>query len=168
MSFGRVTGRSISGRTIRLGERTVGRASPALVIAEIGVNHDGSPERARQLIKTAATCGADAVKFQIFRADSLMHASCAFASYQQQRCDDASAAEMLRRYELEPEALRELIIAAREMDLLPLATPFSPEDVELIETLGLPAIKIASPDIVNRVLLERAVKSGKPLLLSTG
>src|SRR5205814_7731723 len=67
-----------------------------------------------------------------------------------------------------PAARRELIIAALEMDLLPLSTPFSPEDVELIETLGLPAIKIASPDIVNRVLLERAVKSGKPLLLSTG
>ena len=75
---------------------------------------------------------------------------------------------MLRRYELSHAEMRELVRAIDEMDMLPLATPFSPEDVELIESLALPAIKIASPDLVNRVLLERCVKSYKPLLISTG
>jgi sialic acid synthase SpsE len=154
--------------TIRLGDRTAGTGLPTIVVAEIGVNHDGSSDRAMQLLKLAAECGADAVKFQVFRADALVNPACGFAEYQSSRCDDADAATMLKRYELDFEALRELVWAANDMNLLPLATPFSVEDVDTIAALGIPAIKIASPDLVNRPLLERAVETGKPLLVSTG
>jgi sialic acid synthase SpsE len=151
-----------------IGGRPIGATHPALVIAEIGVNHDGSVRRALALVELAAACGADAVKLQIFNAAALMHDSSSFAGYQQGRVDDADPAAMLRRYELPPEQVREVVAAIRKHGLLPIATPFSPADVDLIGELGLPAVKIASPDIVNRPLLARAVRLGVPLIASTG
>jgi N,N'-diacetyllegionaminate synthase len=154
-------GLCIDGRAIGAGRRT-------FVIAELGVNHDGSVGRAVELVSLAAAAGADAVKLQLFRADRLMHASAAFADYQRQRCDAPTPADMLRQYELSDDDAAEVVSAARELNVVPLATPFSPEDVELIEGLRLPAIKIASPDLVNRPLLARAAMLGRPMLLSTG
>lgn len=151
-----------------IGNRAVGPSHPTLVIAEIGVNHDGSVRRALALVELAAACGADAVKLQIFKADALMHGSSQFAGYQQQRVDDADPAAMLRRYELPAEQVREIVAAIGKHGLIPLATPFSPVDVEMISDLGLPAVKIASPDIVNRPLLSRAARLGVPLIASTG
>ncbi|MGE5611959.1 MAG: N-acetylneuraminate synthase family protein [Bacillota bacterium] len=139
-----------------------------LVIAEIGVNHDGSLTRALELVDHAAACGADAVKLQIFRAKALMHASAAFAGYQKDRCAEADPAAMLRRYELSAEDIRRVVHAIRERHLLPLATPFSLADVDAMAELDLPAIKIASPDLVNWPLLKRAAALGRPLLVSTG
>jgi sialic acid synthase SpsE len=75
---------------------------------------------------------------------------------------------MLRRYELSDDSAAEVVAAARELNVVPLATPFSPEDVDLLEGLALPAVKIASPDLVNRPLLARAAALGRPMLLSTG
>jgi N-acetylneuraminate synthase/N,N'-diacetyllegionaminate synthase len=153
---------------LRIDDRTVGKGKPALVIAEIGVNHDGSFARAAQLVELAAEVGADAVKFQVFRADQLLHPSARFAAYQSEQCDDAVPAEMLRRYELPPLEIARLATLARQRGLLPLATPFSLEDVDVIEHLDLPAVKIASPDIVNRPLLERVARLRRPMLVSTG
>lgn len=141
---------------------------PTLVIAEIGVNHNGSLARALELVEIAAECGADAVKLQIFHAASLMHQSASFAVYQRDRCDDASPAAMLHRYELSPEDIERIVEAIRNHNLLPIATPFSPSDVAIISELRLPAVKIASPDIVNRPLLLHAAELRKPLLVSTG
>jgi N,N'-diacetyllegionaminate synthase len=152
---------TIDGRTIGAGART-------LVIAEIGVNHDGSVERALELVHLAAKAGADAVKLQIFRANALMHASTGFAEYQRERVEDSDPIEMLRRYELTDSAIESVVETARSLNLIPIATPFSPDDLEIIERLDLPAIKIASPDLVNLPLLQRASRSGKPLLVSTG
>jgi N-acetylneuraminate synthase/N,N'-diacetyllegionaminate synthase len=153
---------------ITIGTRQIDSSSPTLVIAEIGVNHDGSVERALKLVSIARECGADAVKLQIFRADALMHGSSRFAGYQAQRCGQKSPAEMLRRYELAADAIERVVTAIREAGMIPIATPFSVEDVATIELLKLPAIKIASPDLVNHILLERAAKSGATLLVSTG
>jgi sialic acid synthase SpsE len=139
-----------------------------LVIAEIGVNHDGSVDRALELVEHAARNGADAVKLQIFRAASLMHASSAFAAYQKDRCDDPSPADMLRRYELPPDDLHRIVSAIRALNLIPLATPFSLSDIDTLAALDLPAIKIASPDLVNLPLLQRAAALARPMLLSTG
>ena len=72
-------------KTLTIGDRPLGADSPTLVIAEIGVNHDGSVEKALQLVRIAHQCGADAVKLQVFRADALMHQSSRFADYQQEQ-----------------------------------------------------------------------------------
>jgi N-acetylneuraminate synthase/N,N'-diacetyllegionaminate synthase len=151
-----------------IADRAIGDGQPTFVIAEIGVNHDGSQSRAMELVRNAAECGADAVKLQIFRARSLMHPSSAFAKYQKAQCRDADPAAMLRRYELSPADLAKVIAEARRHGLVPLATPFSLDDVETIARLDLPAVKVASPDVVNRPLLERCAALGKPLLVSTG
>ena len=148
--------------------RPISPADPSLVIAEIGVNHDGSLARALELVDHAHRAKADAVKLQIFRASTLMHASTSFATYQLDRCAQATATDMLRQYELSPDEVETVVETIRDRNMLPIATPFSPDDLKLIDYLRLPAIKIASPDLVNRPLLQRAAQLRKPLLISTG
>ncbi len=148
--------------------RWLDHANSPLIIAEIGVNHDGSLARAKELVDIAADCGADAVKLQIFSASTLMNGQARFAQYQQQHCDDADPAAMLRRYELRPLEVAVLVEHIRARGLLPLATPFSPDDVQIISKLDLPAVKIASPDLVNRPLLMAVAQLRRPMLISTG
>jgi len=148
--------------------RKISPADPTMVIAEIGVNHDGSLERALELVDHAHRAKADAVKLQIFSARTLMHESSAFATYQLDRVHDASPVEMLRRYELSAQEVETVVEAIRDRHMFPIATPFSIEDLKLIDHLRLPAIKIASPDLVNRPLLWNAAQLRKPLLISTG
>ena len=155
-------------RRLHIDNRAIGDGEPPLVIAEIGVNHDGLLARAAQLVELAADVGADAVKFQIFRADHLLHPSASFAKYQEHCSDDDDPAQMLRRYELTPLEIAQLMSLAREHGLIPLATPFSLCDVDVIEHLNLPAVKIASPDVVNWPLLQRVARLRRPMLVSTG
>lgn len=153
---------------LQIESRRVGPGSPTLIIAEIGVNHDGSVQKAIDLVRIAATCGADAVKLQIFRAVNLVHVSTELATYQRGRTPDATPFDLLRRYELSTQDLRQIVREIIAQQMIPLATPFSPADMDAIESLRFPAIKIASPDLVNRPLLQCAARLGKPLIVSTG
>jgi sialic acid synthase SpsE len=153
---------------IRIGNRTLGAGHRTLVVAEIGVNHDGSVQKALELVSAAAACGADAVKVQVFRANTLMHASSSLAEYQKQRVKAENPIDMLRKYELASGDIRRVVQRVRELNMIPLATPFSSQDLEVVDGLRLPAIKIASPDLVNRPLLEGAAALRLPLLISTG
>jgi N-acetylneuraminate synthase/N,N'-diacetyllegionaminate synthase len=156
------------GRSLSIFGRQIGIEEPSLVIAEIGVNHDGSVARALELVEIAARGGADAVKLQIFRAQSLMHPSSSFAQYQKPQSRESGPAEMLRKYELSSGDVGRVVEKIRRHGMMPLATPFSTSDVATIAELNLPAVKIASPDLVNRPLLMRAAQLGNPLLISTG
>jgi sialic acid synthase SpsE len=153
---------------LKIDKRLIGPGRTTFVIAEIGVNHDGSALRAIELARIAKTCGADAVKIQLFRASLLMHSSSEFAEYQKQRAPGDSPSDMLRRYELSSQDVQKVVRTIREMNLVPIATPFSPPDVETITAMRLPAVKIASPDLVNRPLLSRVASYGRPMLVSTG
>lgn len=153
---------------LQLGERAIGPNQPVFVIAEIGVNHDGSVDRALELVDIARRAGADAVKLQIFRADQLMSKSAAFATYQKDRVDDADPAAMLRRYELPEADMVRIVRAIESAGMVPTGTPFSVEDVAVAARLGLGLIKIASPDVVNWVLLREAARLARPMLVSTG
>jgi len=146
----------------------IGLGHPTFVIAEIGVNHDGSVNKALELVRIAANCGASAVKLQLFRATTLLHSSSFLAGYQRDRAGEITPVDLLRKYELPTDDLRRIVKTIRELKMVPLATPFSPPDVEMLETLRIPAIKIASPDLINRVLLQRAISANRPVLLSTG
>lgn len=148
--------------------RKIDPTTPAFIIAEIGVNHDGSLARALELVRHARNAGADAIKLQLFAASRLVHSTAQAASYQTTNCGATDQASMLRQYELSVEDVERIIDAIRVAGLVPIATPFSREDVFVIEQLGLPAVKIASPDLVNKPLLERAAASKRPLLISTG
>jgi sialic acid synthase SpsE len=153
---------------IRIDARHVGPGRPTLVVAEIGVNHDGSVNKALELVRIAQNCGADAVKVQVFRATTLIHPSGKLAEYQRAQSPADSPVDLLRRYELSADDLAKIVKAVRDLKMIPLATPFSPSDLDVVDRLRLPAVKIASPDLVNRPLLAAAAKLGKPLLVSTG
>lgn len=153
---------------MKIGHRFIDVTEAVFVIAEIGVNHDGSVDRAIELVHLARQCGADAVKLQVFRAEQLMHGSSKFAEYQKQAVDDADPTAMLRRYELSDKDLKRVTLAIEAAGMMPIATPFSPNDVFTCDKLNMAAIKIASPDIVNRPLLQKVAKTGRPMIVSTG
>ena len=149
-----------------LGGKPIGASSRVLVIAEIGINHDGSLEQALRLIDAAAGCGADAVKFQTFRAERLMVESRGrFA--QQGECGE-SAYEMFRRLELSWEGHERLKARADSRGVLFLSTPFDEDSADFLDALGVPAFKIASSDLTHLPLLRHLARKRKPLLLSTG
>lgn len=151
-----------------IGSRFIGPAYPAFVIAELGVNHDGSVKRALELVRIAASCGADAVKLQVFRAVNLLNVASDLAEYQKGCTSDTNPIDLLRRYELTTAELRQIVKEIVTLKMIPLATPFSPADMEAVESLRVPAIKIASPDLVNLPLLQCAARLNKPMLVSTG
>ena len=135
----------------------------ALVIAEIGNNHDGSVHQAERLIDAAAEAGADAVKFQTHIAEAEMHPSTPTPPH-----FDEPRWEFTKRMELSADDHRRLQAYAGERGLLFFSSPFSVEAVELLEEIGNPLYKIASGEVTNPPLLEAVAATGKPMLLSTG
>jgi N,N'-diacetyllegionaminate synthase len=141
----------------------------ALLIAEAGVNHNGSIAMALQLVDAAKQCGADAVKFQSFRADRLASPHAHKASYQQQTTDSAeSQRAMLERLELNPEAHRQLLAHCRGVGIQFLSSPFDFESADLLAEIGVALVKIPSGEITNLPFLRHIARLGRPMILSTG
>ncbi|GFO59050.1 sialic acid synthase [Geomonas silvestris] len=140
------------------------------IIAEAGVNHNGSLAMAKQLVEAARKAGADAVKFQTFKADRLVARSAPKARYQTETTDACeSQHEMIRKLELDERAHECLIAHCREVGIEFLSTPFDLESVELLaERFALPCLKVSSGDLTNAPLLLRMAQTGKPVILSTG
>ena len=156
-------------KTIDIGGRKIGPGQPCFVLAEAGVNHNGDLGLARQLVDVAAQAGADAVKFQTFKADRVVSAATPKAQYQLQTTSPAeSQLDMLQRLELSPEASKEICRYCRTRNVLFMSTPFDEESVDLLDELGVPAFKIASGEITNLLFLEYVARKGKPVILSTG
>lgn len=155
--------------SVEVAGRLVGPGCPVYIIAEIGVNHDGSIDRAKQLIRAARDAGADAVKFQIFSAKSLVGPEASACKYQREHGTGVSTQQqMLADLELPLHAVTELHAFAREQNIDFLATPFGLCELEQLVRLKVPAIKIASPDIINIPLLVAAAQSNIPIIASTG
>jgi N-acetylneuraminate synthase len=140
------------------------------IIAEAGVNHNGSLDMALQLVDVAAKAGADAVKFQTFKAERLVSHQAPKAEYQQQTTDSTeSQFEMLRKLELDEEAHIAIIAHCTECGIEFLSTPFDLESVDLLAgQFNLPCLKIPSGEVTNAPFLLKVARSGKPVLLSTG
>jgi N,N'-diacetyllegionaminate synthase len=139
------------------------------IIAEAGVNHNGSLEIAKALVDAAADAGANAVKFQTFKADELVTQAAAKADYQKQSCDASESQHaMLRRLELTDEAHRALIDHCRARGIQFLSTAFDPESAGFLGSLALPFAKIPSGEITNLPHLRQTARSGSPVILSTG
>ncbi|OQX05337.1 MAG: N-acetylneuraminate synthase [Desulfobulbaceae bacterium A2] len=140
-----------------------------LIIAEAGVNHNGSTELALQLVDAAAACGADAVKFQTFRADSLVARNAPKARYQQETTGTAEGQfAMLRRLELDMAAHRLLSDRCLLHGLVFLSSPFDVESAQALYELGMRRYKIPSGEITNLLLLECIGRLAEEVLLSTG
>jgi sialic acid synthase SpsE len=152
---------------VDIGGRSVGPGEPVYVVAEAGVNHDGDLTRALQLVDAAADTGADAVKFQVFDADLLVARGAPKAAYQENGSAETQD-EMLRRLQLDRSAFERIAERARSRGIAMIASPFDEASADLLVELGAPAIKIASPDLVNLPLVTYAASKGKPLVLSTG
>lgn len=141
-----------------------------LIIAEAGVNHNGSIERALKLVDKAADAGADIVKFQTFDAEKLASAGAKKAAYQMKAGDaEDGQVEMLRNLQLSREDHRQILArcAGRKIEFL--SSPFDVESLRfLVEDLGLTRIKLGSGELTNGPLLLEAAKLGVEILLSTG
>lgn len=153
---------------IHIGDRQIGESHPCYIIAEIGVNHNGDMNVARELIHAAAEAGADAVKFQSFRAEKVVDTTVAKAAYQQDTTGTGSQFDMLKSLELSYDQHVELLQECETANIDFLSTPYDMESVDLLDDLGVSAFKIGSGDLTHMALLRHAAKTGKPLLVSTG
>jgi N,N'-diacetyllegionaminate synthase len=154
--------------TRSIADRTVGPGYTPLVIAELGVNHDGNADKALRLVESAADVGADAIKTQIFEADRLLATDAGLAEYQR-RAGELDPREMLRRLQLSHDNMLQVHELARACDLLVVSTIFTPELVApAVDALPIDALKLASPDLVNTLLIDACRATGLPCVLSTG
>jgi len=152
---------------MKIGSREVGPGHPVYIIAELGVNHDGSVERALEMVDAAADAGADAVKMQFFTAQGLVSRACRLAAYQA-AAGEADPVAMLRRLEIGRDGMEAVIERSHRRGLDAIVTVFSLELVGAAREMGWDAFKTASPDVINRPLLERVAACGRPLIVSTG
>ena len=146
----------------------VGPGRPAMIVAEAGVNHDGDPDKALLLVDAAVEAGADAVKFQVFRAADLATVAAPTADYQRDRVEEGTQRDMLARLELSSRDFSRIRDHCKARGIRFLATPFSPSDVDRLLEWPPVAIKIASTDLTNVPLLRRVADTALPIIVSTG
>lgn len=152
---------------VKLGDRCVKLGSKPYIIAEIGVNHEGSMTNAKRLVELAKKGGADAAKFQSYKAKAL-------ASKNSPAYWDTTKEKTLSQFELfkkhdsfGPDEYKELAVYCREVGIDFISTPFDDEAIDFLDPL-VPFFKVASADLTNTPFLRNVAKTGKPVLLSTG
>jgi N,N'-diacetyllegionaminate synthase len=140
-----------------------------LIIAEAGVNHNGSLETAKQLVDVASESGADMVKFQTFSADRQVTISANKAEYQNQTTDASESQHaMIRKLELSREMHEDIIAYCKQSNIEFFSTGFDTQSIDMLIDLGLEQLKIPSGEITNLPYLRHIGKFGKPVILSTG
>ena len=154
---------------VSLGGQSVAYGTPAFIIAEVGLNHNGSMALAKKLIDAAYAAGASAVKFQSYRAENRISKKVKENRYAEELVDtEESTFAMFERLEFGPQEHKELFAYARKVGIPIFSTPFDIENVELLESVGTPFYKIASMDVMNLPLIKRVAETGKPIIMSTG
>lgn len=138
------------------------------IIAEAGVNHNGDINTAKKLIDAACEVGADAVKFQTFKAENLVVKNAPKAEYQKETTGSGSQFEMLKKLELSFEDHVNLKEYCDRRKIVFLSTPFDFESVDLLEKVGVQYYKVSSGDLTNIPLLEYIAKLQKPMIVSSG
>ena len=156
-------------RKVKVSGKVVGEGESCFIVAEAGINHNGDVILAKRLIDAAKKAGADAVKFQTFKAKNILTEDAVKANYQKEsRKDQESQYEMVRRLELNREDFKELADYAKKKDIIFLSSPFDIESVDLLCEIDVPAFKIPSGEITNLPFLRYIAKKKKPIILSTG
>lgn len=154
---------------VKIGDRAVGAGAPVYIIAEAGSNHDRDLDQARRLIDVAAESGADAVKFQTFRADAIVAETTTRAKY----LDDIlppgqTMSDLFRQLELPREWHAGLKAHAESQGIDFLSTPFDHEAVDLLDGIGVKAFKVATYELWHLPLIRDIASRGKPIICSTG
>jgi N-acetylneuraminate synthase len=154
---------------IEIAGRKVGTGQPCFIIAEAGVNHNGSLEMARQLVDVAAQADADAVKFQTFKAEKVISPQSPKAAYQLQTTGAGeSQLDMVKRLELSFDAFRDLYAYCQDKGILFMSTPFDEESADFLADLGVAVFKIPSGEITNLPFLTCVARKARPMIVSTG
>lgn len=155
---------------LNLHGQLVGPGHRPYIIAEIGANFNGDMELCKRMIDVARECGADAVKFQSWSKTSLISTAeyARNSSYADKNRHFGSLEEMVERYQLTPEQHLEVSAYCRKQGIAFTSTPFSPEEVDLLESLDVPCFKVASMDINHLKLLTYIGSKKRPVILSTG
>lgn len=139
------------------------------IIAEAGVNHNGKIENAIKLIDAAAEAGADAVKFQTFKAQNIVCRNAKKAEYQKQTTDaDENQYMMLKKLELTEQMHEQLLQHCKEKGILFLSTPFDLDSIDYLDRLGISIMKVPSGEITNYPYLKKIAETGKKVIMSTG
>jgi len=152
---------------VRIGSKLIGSGFPTFIVAEAGVNHKGSLEAAKRMIDEARRAGADAVKFQTYKAEKLVTKT-APVFWDDIQSTATQYAVYKRSGQFGEAEYRTLFTHAENVGITCLSTPFDLEAVRMLDGLGVPAFKVASADLTNYPLLRAVAKTGKPVILSTG
>lgn len=157
-------------KKIKLGNKFIGKNQPVFIIAEAGVNHNGRLDLALKLVDAAVAAGADAVKFQTFKAGQLVTKAGEMAEYQKKNIGKTeSQLEMLKKLELREDFYKPIMEHCEEKNIIFLSTPHGGfESVDFLLKLDVPAFKFGSGDLTNLPVLQYAAKFKKPMILGTG
>jgi|ETNmetMinimDraft_13_1059891.scaffolds.fasta_scaffold28651_1 N-acetylneuraminate synthase/N,N'-diacetyllegionaminate synthase len=152
---------------LRINESFIGPDNPCFVIAEIGMNHNGDLDLAKAMIKSAAECGTNAVKFQIFKAEKFVTEN-ALVYGEDSHSEPLSQVEMLKKYEFSSDEWKLLKDTAVKKGIIFFASVFDDESLDIAGSLDIELLKIASCDLTNIPLIRQVAGLGRPVLLSTG
>lgn len=156
-------------QNVKIADKVIGENEPCFVIAEAGVNHNGDIELAKKLVDIAKEAGADAIKFQTFKANRVASIQAPKAEYQLNTTNlRESQLDMLQCLELSYATHRELTVYCQKRNILFISTPFDNDSVDFLDELGVSAFKIGSGEITNWPFIEMIARKGKPIILSTG
>lgn len=151
-------------KEFRIGDRMIGEDHPPFVIAEVGINHEGSLEKALQLVDAAAGAGAEVVKFQCHITEKEMVPT----DMTPGEISKEKLWDIIKRCELTADEELEVQAYCARKGVLYLSTPFSREAADRLHAMGVPAFKIGSGECNNYPLLEHVARMGKPMIVSTG
>ena len=154
----------------KIQDKSIGDDHPVFFIAEAGVNHNGSIELGKKLIDSAKIAGADAVKFQTFKTENIITKNAPKSTYHIETTGgdkDQSWFELLKTQEMSRAMHIELIEHCNKVGIIFLSTPYDEESADLLESLAVPAFKIASTDTGNIPLLKYIAKKGRPMIMSS-
>jgi len=140
---------------IKISNKWIGEDKPVFIVAEAGINHNGRVKIAKQLIEKAREVGADAVKFQTFKARDLVSPQSNYFT-------------LFKKVELEPSVFGELSDFAKSNGILFFSTPFSEESVDILSKIKIPMFKISSGDLTHLPLIKYVASKKKPVIISTG
>ncbi|MGO1468949.1 MAG: N-acetylneuraminate synthase family protein [Tissierella sp.] len=138
------------------------------IIAEIGINHDGSLDKLKKMIDVAKECGADAVKLQVMTGYDLVAGNVPFTFGKGDNKHTEDLAELFYNRRIKEEWLSIIYNYCKKIGIICFATPFSEGTVDLLEEVGNPIYKISSGDITHLPLIDYIAKKGKPIIMSTG
>lgn len=153
---------------IKLNNRVIDRGSPPFIVSEAGINHNGEIDKAIKMIKVAKEAGADAIKFQTFKAEEIVNSEQTYTYVSQGKEITELMLEMFKRCEFSKEEWVKIKRKCDEEKILFLSTPQNRSDLDLLLELGIPAIKVGSDDFTNLPLLKDYSTTGLPLIVSSG